>query len=444
MNLKQGVFNYFKTDFTPFYSRYLPKIQSNGNGQAMALCPFHDDKTPSFSIETRTGKYFCHGCGKSGDPIHFYAKVNGLDHKRDFGKILSGIASDFGIEGEPKPKARMVRAYDYRDAEGNLLYQVCRMEPKDFRQRQPDGKDGWTWNLKGIETVLYRLPEVLKADEILIVEGEKDADNLQALGFMATTCPMGAGKWKDSYSEVLTGKHIVLIPDNDNQGREHMMKIAQALNGNASSLKWLDLPGLPVKGDVSDFIEIQPDRDTAMERLAMMVENAKPYEPPKKRTVDDLIMPISQFVELEIPKRESFLYPWLKENSIVLVSGWRGVGKTFFALGLLNSVSKGESFGPWYCDKAVSCLFLDGEMSTDDDRERIDHLGLNPEILIYSDHLANQWGIPRANLVSEKWRSEMKRILTVNKVKLWVLDNLASLAGGLDENSKKEWDPVNQ
>ncbi|KKL91108.1 hypothetical protein LCGC14_1897940, partial [marine sediment metagenome] len=107
-------------------------------------------------------------------------------------------------------------------------------------------------------------------------------------------------------------------------------------------------------------------------------------------------------------------------------------------------VSRGESFGPWKCEKAVPCLFLDGEMSQDDDRERIEQLNLNPDLFIYSDHLANQWGIPRANLTSEKWRADIKRILTTRKIKVWVLDNLASLASGLDENKKQDWDPINQ
>ncbi|MBW1955561.1 MAG: AAA family ATPase [Deltaproteobacteria bacterium] len=441
---KRTIFNHFGKDFSPFYKKYLPSVKSSGNGHLSAICPFHDDMNPSFSIEAESGKYFCHGCGKGGDPIHFYAKISDLDTRRDFGKILNGIASDFGIEGEAKPKSRMVKAYDYRDAEGNLIFQTVRMEPKDFRQRQPDGKGGWVWSLKGVEPVLYRLPEIMAADEILICEGEKDCDNLASLGFQATTSPMGAKKWKDSYSDALAGKAIVLIPDNDTEGREHMVKVGQSLSGKAASIKWLDLPNLPAKGDVSDFIESFNDKDTAAEQLAILIENAKPYEPPKKRTIDDLVMRVADFKALDLPTRQRLLNPWLKENSIVLVSGWRGIGKTFFALGLLNAISRGEPFGPWECEKAVPCLFLDGEMSTDDDMERIHDLGLNSDILIYSDALGNHWGLPRANLTSQTWRESMTRILKTRKVKLWVIDNLASLAGGLDENAKKDWDPVNQ
>lgn len=441
---KEEVLNHFRSNYEPFYKKYLPGVKSAGSGHLTALCPFHKDKTPSFSVETASGKYYCHGCGKGGDPIHFYAKVNGLDTRRDFPKIINGIASDFGIEGEAKPKARMVRAYDYRDPDGNLLFQVVRMEPKDFRQRQPDGKGGWTWTLKGVEPVLYRLPEIQKADEILLVEGEKDVDNLVSLGFQATTSPMGAKKWKDSYSDALAGKAVVLVPDNDQEGREHMTRVGQSLAGKAAGIKWLDLPDLPSKGDVSDFTASFQDRDMAAERLAILIEGAKPYEPPKKRTIDDLVMTVADFKVLDLPARQRLLHPWLKENSIVLVSGWRGIGKTYFALGLLNAVSRGEPFGPWECGKSVPCLFLDGEMSTDDDMERIHDLELNPDILIYSDALGNHWGLPRANLTSQTWRESMKCVLMTRKIKLWVVDNIASLAPGLDENARKDWDPLNQ
>jgi DNA primase len=137
---KQAILNHFSGDFKPFYSKYLKQIRSTGNGQLQALCSFHDDKNPSLSIDIATGQYFCHGCGKKGDFIHFYGKINGLDTRRDFGKILNGIADDFGIQAVEKPKPKMVKAYNYTDADNKLIFQVCRMDPKNFLQRQPNGK----------------------------------------------------------------------------------------------------------------------------------------------------------------------------------------------------------------------------------------------------------------------------------------------------------------
>lgn len=57
---------------------------------------------------------------------------------------------------QPSGRARLVATYDYRDEGGNLLYQVLRYHPKDFRQRRPDGEGGWSWSVKGVPRVPYR------------------------------------------------------------------------------------------------------------------------------------------------------------------------------------------------------------------------------------------------------------------------------------------------
>lgn len=443
--MKGTILNHFQGQFNTFYGKYLKDVKSIGGDEYKALCPFHDDHEPSFNFNNQTGKYYCHGCGKKGDVFHFYAKVNSLNTKRDFGKVLHGIADDFGIPWKDR-RSKIKETYDYTDVGGTLLYQVVRMEPKDFRQRRPNGT-GWTWNLKGVETVLYKLPQAIEATEVIIVEGEKDVGTLLELGFVATTCPMGAKKWKPEYNESLRGKDVVLIPDNDNEGREHMARVGASLNGSAKSLKLLELPGLPSKGDVSDFVAQFKNKDTASERLALMIEGARPYNPPKKATHENAVLESTDFKALDLPEKKMFLAPWLTEQGIGLISGWRGAGKTWAALGILDALTTGQSFGPWKPGDPVPCLFLDGEMPVQDVQARLretDHgIERKAPLFIYSDSYANQLGLPRAHLASERWRTTMWRILLTRHIKLWVLDNLASLASGLDENSKKDWDPIN-
>jgi len=446
--MKQTIQNYFSGNYKSFFCKYLPNAKQIGGNEYQAICPFHEDTNPSLNFNDQNGKYFCHGCGKKGDFFHFYGKINSLDTRRDFGKILKGVADDFGIPWAQQ-KSRIAKTYNYVDANGDLLFQVCRMEPKDFRQRRPDGNGKWIWKMKGsgVQRVLYRLPEILKADEIIICEGEADVDCLFSIGFTATTSPCGAKKWRGEYNGFLKGKNIVLIPDNDAEGREHMAQVAQSLDGAAAHLKWIDLPGLPSKGDVSDFIATFNDKEQAAERLSILIDQAPPYKPPKKATIEDSILEIGQFCELDLAERQEYLSPWIKEGSIGLISGWRGTGKTWFAMGFLDAISRGESFGPWKCKVSVPCLLLDGEMPTQDIIERSNDLRLtsprkNP-FYIYSDAHANRLGLARAHLASDNWRQKMKRILITRKVKLWVIDNLASLAGGLDENIKKDWDPIN-
>ena len=155
---------------------------------------------------------------------------------------------------------RINTIYDYMDASGNLLFQVVRFEPKSFAQRRPFN-DGFVWGLGEIEPVLYRLPEVLQGikdcETIYICEGEKDADNLAGLGFIATSCPMGAGKWQAAYTEALHGCcEAVIVADKDEPGRAHARSIAEDLVEAGIFIKVIELPdidGTPVK-DFSDWL----------------------------------------------------------------------------------------------------------------------------------------------------------------------------------------------
>jgi len=334
--MKKTIENHFAGGYEMFYEKYLGKVEKIGKGEYKALCPFHDDTNPSLNFSLATGQHYCHGCGEKGDHLTFYAKIKNLDIKKDFRKILKGIGDDFGISPVHK-KPKIVKTYDYVDEAGKLLFQVCRMEPKSFRQRKPSGKGGWIQNIKGVERVLYRLPEVVKENEILMAEGEKDADNLSEIGFTATTCPMGAGKWKPEYNKYLKGKDVVLIPHNDDEGRKHMKQVADSLTGTVKSLKVLDLPDLPDKGDVSDFIEKHEDKEQAAEGLAVMIEGTGQYKPKKERQTR---FTSAQLRTMEFPPQRWAVPDILPEGCNIL-AGNPKMGKSAMCLNLALSVATG-------------------------------------------------------------------------------------------------------
>ncbi len=136
--IKGAITAHFKGNYETFYSKYLPQARKIGGDEWQALCPFHDDKVPSLNFNALTGSYYCHGCGKKGWIVHFYAKINNLDTQRDFLKILNSIARDFGISVDDSGP-RFVKAYDYTDAQGKPLFQVCRYDPMKFKQRRMNG-----------------------------------------------------------------------------------------------------------------------------------------------------------------------------------------------------------------------------------------------------------------------------------------------------------------
>lgn len=217
-------------------------------------CPAHEDKEASLSISLgRNGRILlkCHA-GCTWDDI---IRVSPIDARELAPEDGPGRGRG---TGNPWTDSKIVEVYDYRDPSGQLLFQTVRFDPKDFRQRRPDpsNKGKWIRNLDGVELVLYRLPELLRAlaagSGVFIAEGEKDVNNLHRLGVAATTSPMGAGKWRDGYSEVLRGVHVAIIADKDKAGRAHAAQVAASLRGKAASVRVLELPG--AGKDASDWI----------------------------------------------------------------------------------------------------------------------------------------------------------------------------------------------
>lgn len=294
-----------------------------GVGECKIRSPFREDNNPSFSVFVfqGVGCWKDHGTGEGGDEVKLIEQARGLGTKEAIALYheLAGIEMRRGGGGRPqgsgrkadaggrkgeapaevKPSAaekalgivpgqkapekksgggarrpgpkKVVAEYDYQDAEGNFAHQTIRFEPKDFRQRRKalptddpsTVKDGWVWSLKDAPVFPYRLPELLAFDRrepVFLVEGEKDVENLERVGELcATTLPMGAGKWREEFSEYFEGRWVVIVVDDDYAGRKGAAKIADALAGVAERVGLLEISRVwedaPEGADLSDWLE---------------------------------------------------------------------------------------------------------------------------------------------------------------------------------------------
>ena len=237
------------------------------------------------AIDLNAGALFCNQCfsERNGDGLAALAWLQGWPFRTTLEKLAGYLGID---EGNGRPASggfQIVAMYDYRDEAGELLFQVCRLNPKTFRQRRPMEGGRWSWKVKGVRQVLYRLVELLAADPatpVFVAEGEQDVDRLHGLGLVATTNAGGAGKWRKCHAERLHGRRVVILPDNDEPGRDHATAVAKSLVDVATSIKLIGLPGLPDKGDVSDWL----DRGGTPAALLELAAAAADWTPPAAKT----------------------------------------------------------------------------------------------------------------------------------------------------------------
>ncbi|MBN2299462.1 MAG: AAA family ATPase, partial [Deltaproteobacteria bacterium] len=312
-----------------------------------------------------------------------------------------------------------------------------------FFERFEDG--AWVRGLKGMAQPLYIKDRVaFKKPGIKFgSESEKDADILSGMGFCSFAWG-GAENWRPEYADELAGLEIAILTHNDAPGGKSGEKAARDLTEKGCTVRII--PGEtwgPHKGaDVADWIQAGHTR----EDLEEIISNTMHYEPPKIWTLQDAILPAGSFLNLSEKPREYYLRPWCWRGSLVLVNGTKGVGKTFFGLGAAIAMSAGGTLGPWKAPGGTTTLYLDSEMMINDVQDRLKMLDAprNIPLYIYSDAFAHQLGLQRAHIGNGEWREKFKQVLIDLKIQVLFLDNVASLSPGIDENSKAEWDPVNQ
>jgi len=243
-------------------AQYMSAIDEGDSWRAP--CPLHDGKSSrSLLIRDIGGELSLH-CFAGCEPNQVLAEIESrIDAGEGFRKP------------EFDPLGELVAEYPYTDEFGRVLYKKQRFEPKNFRVSSPGSNGEFTPGINGARRVLYRLPEILAAETVLVLEGEKDAETARTLGFVGTCNHAGAGEWEVSYSRTLAGKNVVIIPDNDPPGREHGELVRTSVFPFAKSVRVLELPDVPEHGDLTDWVSAG---GTAAE-LRELIERTEPIKP---------------------------------------------------------------------------------------------------------------------------------------------------------------------
>lgn len=402
----------------------------------IARCPAHEDSVQSLSIRTAgDGKVLakCHaGCSFSAIITAAGLTPSDMFPPKDSQVLPFRTGSS---SGQTTDRVQVAQ-YDYTDIDGEILFQACRYEPKTFRQRRPVGGGDWVWNLDGIEPVIYRLPEVVEAialgRRVYICEGEKDVDALVLDGLTATTSPMGAGKWRESMSQLFRdAPDVVILPDNDEPGRNHARLVANSLMAVNATVRIVALPNLAEHGDVSDWLDAGGDFDT----LDGLVGATKPEKIDRAER---------KFWYLgEVLDNEELMAPPI---AVVPRLAWRGRttllsaqvkgGKSTLVGYLAAQVSNGGYFLGAPCLRG-SVMIVSLEEALGDTARRLKHFDAHPRYVRLAEHLK---GDDKAKLL--ELRAEIER----NKPVLVIVDTLMAYASGdVDsENDASQMQPIVQ
>ena len=434
-----------RLDFEDVLNRCDVAIIPGKKGKAKALCPFHSDHDPSLHINLNSKTYFCQACKAGGGVLDFIAtkKQLTIGEAAKLAKSWVNLPPANVIKFQPTtppkatytPNSRDITAiYDYPD------YQVVRYEPpnfeKTFRQRRPDGHGGWIWNMEGIRLRLYQESELHEAETVFIVEGEKDVETLKTHGIIATCNTGGAGKWLDEHSPILAGKEVIILQDNDEAGRNHTAQVAASLDGYAAPIKIVELPDLPEKGDITDWLEAGND----IYKLWQLIRAAPEYLPQPESGPDtpapaldgsESVNPAAEpprpklihFDDLkDLPPPEWLFDNLIHRNSFAMLVGEPGAKKTFIALDFALQLGQTEPV-----------IYIAAEGAG----------GVSQRIKAWeahNPHIKNQCYLWPEALQLGEMSSIIKFLGETEPLKpsLIIIDTLARCALGLEENSSTD------
>lgn len=298
------------SEVAAYYAARVSELAQRG-AEWRSPCPIHGGHGDNFTVNAETGCWYCHSqCGRGGSIYDLEMLLSNTEFAAAANEVHRIIGRPALRPVEREPEARWglpgwshsylreriekverenrwkhVVTYPYLRADGSLAYVKARFvdkqNDKTFRQWAVTSSCGWmNRNKAGTPPMLYRLNTLTAANEVFLVNGEKAADRGAAdLGIVTTCTPDGEAKWSGDYTQALLGKHVRIVVDNDTKGATHGKVVSTALAPHVAEVKVIQLPGLPPKGDLWDWIEAGGTRD----QLKEIVEKTVAVDP---QTVD--------------------------------------------------------------------------------------------------------------------------------------------------------------
>ncbi|MDE5771438.1 MAG: hypothetical protein K2I06_07415 [Ruminococcus sp.] len=312
--------------FNDFMSHFEVK-KPDSNGEIIAVCPSCRHEKLYITVKE----------SGNGKPV----VLMDCKHNCTFDEIMSagGLPKNSIYLTPPRPKFEDItkqREHIYTDSQGTPIAKkfITKYLAEYTNKRGKNRKAGdkttlwqrydkqtgqYITGLNGLKIPLYHLHKLSSADTVVIVEGEKDVETLESMGYTATSSPNGAGsKWKSDYNEYLTGKSCIVLTDNDEVGEKAGIQTSESLVKSGIPVKLIRATDIykdvKPKGDISDIAEAVGMKK-AIDLLQNAITNATDYIPaplpitPSNQTTHKSEYP--DFFVFSEKKQDYFVYPAL-------------------------------------------------------------------------------------------------------------------------------------
>ncbi len=450
--------NFTPTEVRAYYATRVPAVRITSHREWRGPCPVHQGKRDSFAVNGENGLATCHSqCGRGWDIVSLEMELSGVD----FARAKEAVFHIVGRPNVPWEERNVESIYDYQDESGKLLFQVLRYFGKTFKQRRPSA-GGWTWGLGDVPRVPYRLPKLREQNFIAVCEGEKDVLTLERLGICATCNNGGAGNFRPELAPYFTGKHVAIFPDNDDAGRLHALKVAALLSPVAKSVKIVELPNLPAKGDVTDFV----NAGGTAEQLRELYRKAEAWSPDWEyavcvpdenekyvRTLEQEIEAagglnafwnLASFTGLATPfqKLNRILGGGMQDGEVYVIGANQGAGKTSLALQfVLTALRAGHGVLYFSMEMGWRAIFqrlvgIEAHVDLAAFREAQRYKADRPEERVRLSHATAElvdWKLlvsTKPAITPEYVVSETARLAKQNAIDLVVCDHMQLMAAG--------------
>ncbi|MCH8241197.1 MAG: AAA family ATPase [Planctomycetes bacterium] len=310
--------------------------------------------------------------------------------------------------------------------------------------------NGWHWKGWKDRRPLYRLSDISAnvLAPVLVLEGEKTADAAQQLfpNHVATTPMHGAKSPKKTDWSPIKGRTVYIWRDNDSAGQEFAVAVAAlCTEAGAACVYGVEVPAtFPDKWDVADSLPEGWDAAKLRGLLdgAAQISVATIFEPVTPEENPLQAITVNELMALELPERK-MVTPWMREGGTVMVFGPRGVGKTYFILGLAISIANGSGFLRWEGSDPKGVLLIDGEMALTELRSRVSNLLPGrpaAPLRIISHELVYEKVERDLNFGVTDWQDYLSRLLDDHPdIRVVIFDNLSCLLPTVAEDQRDDW-----